>query len=96
MGLDSNDFLEDYTTDEFKEKAAKAVEEQTMEQQKTKAIEDRKMEADAALAEANVVFNNSQTHPTHHVGCVWRWVTRTERAGPRYGYKTRGWRSSRY
>ena len=25
MGADSNDYLEDYTTDEFKEKAAKAV-----------------------------------------------------------------------
>ena len=50
MGLDSNDFSEDYTTDESKEKAAKAVEEQTMEQQKTKAIEDRKMEAKAASA----------------------------------------------
>ena len=64
MGLDSNDFLEDYTTDEFKEKAAKAVEEQTAETQKTKAIEDRKMEADAALAEANVLFTGAQTKNT--------------------------------
>ena len=64
MGVDSNDFLEDYTTDEFKEKAAKAVEEQTMEQQKTKAIEDRKIEADTALAEANVLFTGAQTKNT--------------------------------
>ncbi len=64
MGLDSNDFLEDYTTDEFKEKAAKAVEEQTKEAQKSKAIEDRKMEAEAALAEANVLFTGSQTKNT--------------------------------
>ena len=64
MGLDSNDFLEDYTTDEFKEKAAKAVEEQTMEAQKTKALEDRKMEAEAALAEANVDFTGAQTKNT--------------------------------
>ena len=64
MGLDSNDFLEDYTTDEFKEKAAKAVEEQTMEAQKTKALEDRKMEAEAALAEANVEFTGAQTKNT--------------------------------
>ena len=64
MGADSNDYLEDYTTDEFKEKAAKAVEEQTEEQQKTKAIEDRKMEADAALAEANVLFTGAQTKNT--------------------------------
>ena len=69
LGLDSNDFFEDYTTDEFKEKAAKAVEEQTQEQMKTKALEDRKMEADAALAEANVAFTGthnpvSYTHLT--------------------------------
>ena len=47
MGLDSNDFLEDYTTDEFKQKAAEAVAQQTEEAQKTKALADRKMEADA-------------------------------------------------
>ena len=35
MGLDPSDFLEDFTTDEFKEKAAKALEQQTQEQQKT-------------------------------------------------------------
>ena len=64
LGLDSNDFFEDYTTDEFKEKAAKAVEEQTQEQMKTKALEDRKMEADAALAEANVAFTGAQTKNT--------------------------------
>ena len=64
MGLDSNDFLEDYTTDEFKEKAAKAIEEQTAEAQKTKAIEDRKMEAEAALSEANVLFTGAQTKNT--------------------------------
>ena len=65
MGLDSNDYLEDYTTDEFKEKAAKAVEEQTQEQQKKKALEDRKMAADAALAEANVAFTGAQTKNTY-------------------------------
>ena len=64
MGLDSNDFLEDYTTDEFKEKAAKAVEQQTMEAQKTKALTDRKMEAEASLAEANVLFTNAQSKNT--------------------------------
>jgi len=64
LGLDSNDFFEDYTTDEFKEKAAKAVEEQTQEQMKTKELTDRKMEADAALAEANVAFTGAQTKNT--------------------------------
>ena len=65
LGCDSNDYLEDYTTDEFKERAAKAIEEQTQEQQKTKALEDRKMEADAALAEANVQFTGAQTKNTY-------------------------------
>ena len=64
LGLDSNDFFEDYTTDEFKEKAAKAIQQQTEEQQKTKALEDRKMEADASLAEANVMFTGAQTKNT--------------------------------
>ena len=65
MGLDPQDFLEDYTTEEFKEKAAKAIEQQTQEQQKAKALEDRKMAADAALAEANVAFTGAQTKNTY-------------------------------
>ena len=64
MGLDSNDFLEDYTTDEFKQKAMEALQASSEEAQKTKALNDRKMEADAALAEANVVFTGAQTKNT--------------------------------
>ena len=64
LGMDSNDFLEDYTTPEFQEKAAKQVEQQAQEAQKSKALEDRKMEADAALAEANVMFTGAQTKNT--------------------------------
>ena len=65
LGLDSNDFFEDYTTDEFKDRAAKAIEEQTQKQQQRDALEDRKMEADAALAEANVAFTGAQTKNTY-------------------------------
>ena len=65
MGLDPSDFLEDYTTDEFRQKAAQAIEEQTKEQQKTKELEDRKMQADANLAEANVQFTGAQTKNTY-------------------------------
>ena len=65
MGLDPSDFLEDYTTDEFRQKAAKAIEEQTQEQQKSKALEDRKLQADASLAEANVSFTGAQTKNTY-------------------------------
>ena len=65
MGLDPSDFLEDFTTEEFKQKAAQAIEQQTQEQQKTKELEDRKMQADAALAEANVQFTGAQTKNTY-------------------------------
>ena len=61
MGLDSNDYLEDYTTDEFKEKAKKALEEQSQEAQRVRGLEQRKQEADAMLAEANVTYTNAQS-----------------------------------
>ena len=64
LGLDSNDFFEDYTSNEFKEKAAKAAEESTQKQQAKQALEERKMQADAALAEANVAFTGAQTKNT--------------------------------
>ena len=64
LGLDSNDYLEDYTTDEFKEKAAQALEEQSQQNQKKQQLEDRKMAADAALAEANVAYTGAQTKNT--------------------------------
>ena len=65
MGLEPSDYFEDYTTDEFRERAQKAVQEQTEEAQKSKALEDRKLEADAALAEANVKFTGAQTKNTY-------------------------------
>ena len=64
MGMDSNDFLQDYTTDEFKQKAAESVKAQDEVQKKKSALEDRKAEADAALAEANVKFTGAQTKNT--------------------------------
>lgn len=64
MGIDSQDFLEDYTTQEFKEKAVKAVQEQTQKAQVDNQLKQRKLEADASLAEANVVFTNAQSKNT--------------------------------
>ena len=64
MDIDSNDFLEDYTTNEFKEKAAKAMEQQSQQAQAEKAAMQRKAEADIALAEANVKFTNAQSKNT--------------------------------
>jgi len=64
MGIDSNDYLEDYTTDEFKQKAIETVKQQTEKGQKDNALLQRKAEADASLAEANVTFTNAQSKNT--------------------------------
>jgi hypothetical protein len=64
MGIDSNDYLEDYTTDEFKQKAIETVKQQTENNQKDSALLQRKAEADALLAEANVTFTNAQSKNT--------------------------------
>jgi len=64
MGIDSNDYLEDYTTDEFKQKAIETVKQQTEKAQKDGALLQRKAEADASLAEANVTFTNAQSKNT--------------------------------
>ena len=64
LGIDSNDYLEDYTTPEFKERAAQAVEEQTKQNQELQELDRRKLEAETALAEANVQFTGAQTKNT--------------------------------
>ena len=64
MGIDSNDFLEDYTQEEFVQKAAQAIEQQSKDAQANQAIEQRKKEADAALAEANVSYTHAQAKNT--------------------------------
>lgn len=57
MGFDPSDFLEDYTTDEFKQKAQKAQEAQNAAQQEAKAEETRlnKTKSDKAEADARLV-----------------------------------------
>ena len=64
MNLDSNDFLEDYTTDEFKQKASETIQKQSQDADQMKQIEQKKAMADSALAEANVGFTNAQTKNT--------------------------------
>ena len=64
MDLDSNDYLEDYTTTEFKQKAAEALEKQSKDAQMSEQVQQRKLEADAALAEANVGYTNAQSKNT--------------------------------
>jgi len=64
MDLDSNDFLEDYTTDQFKEKAGQAIQQQSQAAQAKQQAEQRKAEADIALSEANVKYTSAQTKNT--------------------------------
>jgi hypothetical protein len=55
LGVDSNDFLEDYTTDEFMEKAAKALEEQSAQAEAAAAAEQKRVE---------ILFTKAQTKNT--------------------------------
>ena len=64
MNLDSNDFLEDYTTDEFKQKAAQTIQKQSQDAEQKLQIEQKKAMADSALAEANVGYTQAQTKNT--------------------------------
>ena len=65
LGLDSNDFLEDYTTDEFKEKAAAALEEQSAQAKQTADLEAKRAAAEAEQAAANITFTQAQTKNTY-------------------------------
>ena len=60
LGLNPNDFLEDFTTDEFKQKAAEAAQKQQQELDELKKAEKEKLETDAELARANVKFTERQ------------------------------------
>jgi hypothetical protein len=64
LGVDSNDFLEDYTTDEFMEKAAKALEEQSAQAEAAAAAEQKRVETEAMQTEANILFTKAQTKNT--------------------------------
>jgi len=61
LGLDSNDFLEDYTTQEFKDKAAKALEEQTAKAKETADLEAAKIKLEGEQAQANIGFTKAET-----------------------------------
>jgi len=64
MQMDSNDYLEDYMTDEFKQKAAEEMEKNSGVQQAAEELKNRKLQADAALAEANVSYTDAQSKNT--------------------------------
>jgi len=64
MQLDSNDYLEDYTTKEFKQKAAEEMQKNSEVQNMAEQLKNRKSQADAALAEANVAYTDAQSKNT--------------------------------
>lgn len=64
MGLDSSDYLEDYTTEEYKQKAEKAVQQQTQRAQEEQEIAKQKLQAEMMLQKANIDYTNAQTKNT--------------------------------
>ena len=64
MNLDSNDFLEDYNTDEFRQKAEEASRSQSEAAQAQRETANKKEQADVALAEANVAYTAAQAKNT--------------------------------
>ena len=64
MGLDSNDFFVDYTTDEFKQKAMEVMQRQNEQAQQAKQMELAKAQADIGLQEANVMYTQAQARNT--------------------------------
>jgi len=64
MGLDANDFFQDYTTDDFKQKAAKALEQRAKEAEQAKQLELAKAQADVQLQQANVGYTQAQAKNT--------------------------------
>jgi len=64
MQLNSNDYLEDYTTEEFMQKASEDMQKNSELQNKAEQLKNRKAQADAALAEANVAYTDAQSKNT--------------------------------
>ena len=64
IGLDSNDFLEDYTTEEFKQKAVEAMQQQSQSAQAAQQAEQANAEAQLQLAQANVAYTQAQAKNT--------------------------------
>lgn len=64
LGLDSHDFLVDYTTDEFKQRAAQALDQQSKSAEMKSKLDDEKAQTEARQNEANVRFTMAQTKNT--------------------------------
>ncbi len=64
MNLDSNDFLEDYNNEEFRKKAAEAIQQQTQAAEMARKVAEQKAASEVALQEANVTYTNAQAKNT--------------------------------
>jgi len=64
MGIDSNDYLKDYTTEEFKQQAAEAIQKSQEDAAKKAEAEQRNAEATISLQEANVGYTEAQARNT--------------------------------
>ena len=60
LGLNPGDYLEDYTTDEFKEKARQAQQAEAARQQQQMEAEKKDLEMETAKKEADIKFVNRQ------------------------------------
>tara|TARA_B100000214_G_scaffold211148_1_gene153354 strand:- start:356 stop:2518 length:2163 start_codon:yes stop_codon:yes gene_type:complete len=64
MNLDSNDFLEDYNTEEFRKKAEEAIQQQTKSAELNRQVQEKKAASEVALQEANVQYTHAQAKNT--------------------------------
>jgi len=64
IGLDSNDYLVDYTTPEFRQQAEQAIESQQQAKQMEQQVLQANAQAELQLAQANVVYTEAQARNT--------------------------------
>ena len=65
LGLNPSDYLVDYTTEEFKKKAAEAMQANAAASQKAKELEDREKESSAKLKEEQVKLTKAEANNTY-------------------------------
>jgi hypothetical protein len=64
MNMDSNDYLEDYNTEEFRQRAAESVEKQTQDAELAKQLEQERVASEVELQKANVGYTHAQAKNT--------------------------------
>jgi hypothetical protein len=64
LGLDSNDYLKDYTDPQFQQEAMQALQQMQQQQQIAQQVMQQKAQADLDLQVANVAYTNAQAKNT--------------------------------